>query len=237
MERVGPLLEVDYNDEEQARVNLRDEVEGTDDHSSAGPLVLQGPRQEDANQTFVGKGREGPLLEQDEGEHLVAGDNPGENDREGGGARDSSTGPLLLPSKGPTMDDDRHTLVPYDRGGQGEEVPDPSTLLLGGEGGIPVTKDVGNTDGGSLYDTASNVLRLREDRGECEVRRGMCVKHGRRATKITTNKRVWTKVKKTGLFKYCTRKMSVWRCDVNTPTLVGTMGPGESAGADCQTGS
>ena len=81
------------------------------------------------------------------------------------------------------------------------------------------------------------MLRLREDRGECEVRRGMCVKHGRRATKITTNKRVWTKVKKTGLFKYCTRKMSVCRCDVNTPTLVGTMGPGESAGADCQTGS
>ena len=100
-----------------------------------------------------------------------------------------------------------------------------------------MTKDVRNTDGGSLYDTASNVLRLREDRGECEVRRGMCMKHGRKATKITRNKKVWTKMKKTGLFQYCTRKMSVWRCDVNTPTLVGTMGPGESAGAVCQTGS
>ena len=98
------------------------------------------------------------------------------------------------------------------------------------------TKVMSNDDGGSLYDTASNVLRLREDRGECEVRRGWCVKHGRKATKITRNKKVWTKMKKTGLFQYCTRRMSVWRCDSSTPTYVGTMGQKEGAGVTTGTG-
>ena len=42
---------------------------------------------------------------------------------------------------------------------------------------------------------------------------------------------------KTGLFGYCTRKISVWRCDGDMPTLVGTMGPREGAGVTTGTGS
>ena len=69
-------------------------------------------------------------------------------------------------------------------------------------------KDVSNADDASLYDTASTVLRLREDRGECVVKRGWCLKHDKKANKITQKKSVWTRMK-TGLYKYCTRKLSV----------------------------
>ena len=106
------------------------------------------------------------------------------------------------------------------------------------EGG---TKDVVRTygvlqSGGSdLFDTAATVMMLREDRGDCNVRRGWCLRHNAVAKKITTNKQVWTKVKKTGLYKYCSRKLSVWRCVGDMATLVPTMGPRDGAGGNGQT--
>ena len=56
-----------------------------------------------------------------------------------------------------------------------------------GEGEV-VTKDVSNTDEVALYDTAST------DVGDCEVRRGWCVVHDKKANKITRNKKFWTKM-------------------------------------------
>ena len=38
-----------------------------------------------------------------------------------------------------------------------------------------------NGDDRALYDTATNVVRLREDRGDCVVRRGWCQEHDRMA--------------------------------------------------------
>ena len=78
-------------------------------------------------------------------------------------------------------------------------------------------------------------MMLREDRGDCNVRRGWCLRHNAVAKKITTNKQVWTKVKKTGLYKYCSRKLSVWRCVGDMATLVPTMGPRDGAGGNGQT--
>ena len=228
----GPLLECTVKEGEHTVTDLETELEGTDSYSGTGPLILQGPRQKIATQTLLGVDCEGPLLEpmQNEGEHTVTGR---ENDRGRGRAEYLRTGPLLehLPGEGPMLelDGEGHTLEPDDRGGQSPKEPNPGTLRL--DEGEAATKDLGNNDdGGSLYDTASTVLRLREDRGECEVRRGWCEKHDRKANKITSKKKVWTKMRKTGLFQYCTRKMSVWRCDSSTPTLVGTMGQRDGAG-------
>lgn len=112
---------------------------------------------------------------------------------------------------------------------------EPGTFELGDGREKDVSTNTDNTNTASLYDTASTVLRLREDRGECVVRRGWCEKHSMKANKITQKKSVWTKMK-TGLYKYCTRKLSVWRCDVSTPTLVGTMRPREGAGVSTGAG-
>ena len=92
------------------------------------------------------------------------------------------------------------------------------------------TKDVGRTNTvDNLYDTAATVQMLREDRGLCSVRRGWCREHNALAKKITSIKKVWTKNKKTGLFSYCSRRMSVWRCDENMGTLPRTMEPRDGA--------
>ena len=99
------------------------------------------------------------------------------------------------------------------------------------------TKDVIRTNNeDNLYDTAATVQILREDRGSCSVRRGWCREHNSLAKKITSTKKVWTKNKRTGLFSYCSRKMSVWRCDENMGTLPRTMGPRDGAGEAWATG-
>ena len=98
------------------------------------------------------------------------------------------------------------------------------------------TKDVVMNNEDSLYDTAATVRMLREDRGTCKVRRGWCVEHEALAKKITSTKKVWTQNKKTGLYRYCSRKMSVWRCDGNMGILLGTMEPRDGAGGTGATG-
>ena len=98
------------------------------------------------------------------------------------------------------------------------------------------TKDVVMNNEDSLYDTAATVRMLREDRGTCKVRRGWCVEHEALAKKITSKKQVWTQNKKTGLYRYCSRKMSVWRCDGNMGILLGTMEPRDGAGGTGATG-
>ena len=89
--------------------------------------------------------------------------------------------------------------------------------------------DLGNMDQ-LLYNTASNIVRLREAKGECEVKRGYCKTHGVKAIRHTRSERIWTKVKKTGLFGWRTRKLSVLRCPDSTATLVETMGSTDGAG-------
>ena len=93
------------------------------------------------------------------------------------------------------------------------------------------TKDMStNNNEDNLYDTAATIRMLREDRGTCNVRRGWCNEHKALARKITSIKKVWTKSKKTGLYSYCSRRMSVWRCNVNMGILPGTMEPRDGAG-------
>ena len=46
----------------------------------------------------------------------------------------------------------------------------------------------------------------------------------------TRSERVWTRVKKTGLFGWRTKKLSVLRCPDNMATYVGTMTSRDGAG-------
>ena len=71
-----------------------------------------------------------------------------------------------------------------------------------------------------LYNTASNIMRLREAQGECEILRGYCKVHRVKAVRNTRSERIWTRVKKTGLFGWRTRKLSVLRCPNSVATLV-----------------
>ena len=154
----------------------------------------------------------------------------------GGPEYTSSTGPLLDPE-------------PDQQGGNNYvvmELGTKKTMELNQGGTIPSkngknhegggTKNMFNNDDTSLYDTAATVRMLREDRGTCTVRRGWCVEHNALAKKITSTKKVWTKVKKTGLYKYCNRKLSVWRCNVNMENLLGTMEPTDGAGSNGSAG-
>ena len=74
-----------------------------------------------------------------------------------------------------------------------------------------------------LYEGASNVATMREARKDCIVRKMHCIVHNQEARKYTTKTRVWTLIKKTGLYAYRTRKLSVMRCDGHMENLVGTM--------------
>ena len=207
-----------------------DDDDGTGSYSGTGPLPSSGPGQKSTTKAMGELEREGPLLEHlsKEGEQTGAALGLGLGDDEERAGGNTSTGPLEpLPTKGPLLEpvtsevkNTMNTMDPDDRGKGDRSV---------------ASKDVGNTDDASLLDTASTVLRLREDRGECVIKRGWCVKHDLKANKITQKKSVWTKTK-TGLYKYCTRKLSVWRCDESMPTYVGTMRPREGAGVTTGSG-
>ena len=73
-------------------------------------------------------------------------------------------------------------------------------------------------------------MRLREAQGECEVLRGYCKVHRVKAVRHTRSERVWTIVKKTGLFGWRTKKLIVLRCPDNMATYVGTMTSRDGAG-------
>ena len=47
----------------------------------------------------------------------------------------------------------------------------------------------------TLYDTVNNVNLLRNMRGNCVVRDGMCQEHGDKARRVTQSKEVWTRKK------------------------------------------
>ena len=83
----------------------------------------------------------------------------------------------------------------------------------------------------TLYDTANNVNLLRSMRGNCVVRDGMCQEHGDKARRVTQTKEVWTRNKRTGLYYYKRRKVSVVRCNGKMGTFVGQLdGAGVSTG-------
>ena len=94
-----------------------------------------------------------------------------------------------------------------------------STNIVRDEG---VPPDIEN-----LYDTAHNLSMIRDMRGDCIVRNKYCQEHGQIAKKVTHKKEVWTRNRKTGLYGYRNRKVSVWRCNRNMGTLVCTMGSGD----------
>ena len=77
---------------------------------------------------------------------------------------------------------------------------------------------------------AINIMRLREAQGECEVLRGYCKVHRVKAVRHTRSERVWTIVKKTGLFGWRTKKLIILRCPDNMTTYVGTMTSRDGAG-------
>ena len=94
------------------------------------------------------------------------------------------------------------------------------------------TVDEVGTDG--LYEAASNIRQIREASGECVVVRKWCNKHNQEATRRSWNKKVWARNKKTGLYKYVTRKMSVLCCAMNMGTLLGTMAQVDGAGVNIE---
>ena len=80
-----------------------------------------------------------------------------------------------------------------------------------------------NTVEDALYDTAWNVKTIRDLKGTCKVKKMYCVEHDLPATRTTRKEKVWTRIAKTGLYGYRTRKVSVVACSGHTKTLVPTM--------------
>ena len=91
-----------------------------------------------------------------------------------------------------------------------------------------------NTEDDTLYDTACNVKKIRDLKGTCRVKKMHCLEHDLPATRTTKKEKVWTRIAKTGLYGYRTRKVSVVACSRHTKTLVPTMekldGVGEPSG-------
>ena len=81
-----------------------------------------------------------------------------------------------------------------------------------------------------LYEAASNIVSLREARQDCIVRKMFCQVHNQEAKRYTSTKSVWTRNKKTGLYGYRSRKLSVVRCNGSMGISLGTMGMADGAG-------
>ena len=73
------------------------------------------------------------------------------------------------------------------------------------------------------YDTAMNVMTLRNSMGECKIIRGWCEEHNLKAIRTSKTEQVWTRNKKTGLYAYRNRKLSVLKCNGPMGTLPRTM--------------
>ena len=71
---------------------------------------------------------------------------------------------------------------------------------------------------------------MRSMKGDCLIRRGWCQEHGLKAVKSTTVSDVWTRNKKTGLYYYKKRRVSVLKCSGQRPTLVANMDQIDGAG-------
>ena len=208
-------------------------------YSSTSPLLDPGPSQEGSNQVWVEMERE-EIIQGGTTYHRKPVEEEIINNTDGGTERYSRAGPLLdqLLEHGPSIGGDNGIVVEgeqNDRGEQDQGGTKPCTITSSKGGGG--TKDVINGEVDNLYDTAATLMRLREDRGTCNVRKGWCQEHDLKARKVTNTKKVWTKMKRTGLYQYCSRKMSVWRCDVTMGTLVSTMRPRDGAGGKTVSGS
>ena len=88
---------------------------------------------------------------------------------------------------------------------------------------VSMNKDGGMMSNENLYDTAMNIVTLRNMRGECKIVRGWCKEHNIKATRTSKTERVWTWNKKTGLYAWKNRKLSVLRCTDPMGTLPRTM--------------
>ena len=96
--------------------------------------------------------------------------------------------------------------------------------------------NVDNTGDDALLDTAWNVKTIRDMKGRCVVKKMHCIVHDKIATRTTRKQKVWTRIPKTGLFGYRTRKVSVVACSGHTPTLVATMDRPVSGGDVTESG-
>ena len=76
---------------------------------------------------------------------------------------------------------------------------------------------------GNLYDTAMNIITLRKAREECRVIRGWCEEHNLKATRTSKTEQVWTRSKKTGLYAWKNRNLSVLKCNDPMGSLLRTM--------------
>ena len=76
----------------------------------------------------------------------------------------------------------------------------------------------------------NNQETICDARKDCIVKKIHCVVHDQEARRYTSAKSVWTKIKKTGLYAYRTRKLSVLRCEGQMKSYVETMARLGSAG-------
>ena len=149
------------------------------------------------------------------------GDGTDENSRSMGAAM--STSPLLTVGKdstGPLLNKEGESTRPILKTGV------QSSIL--GYCKPRVLENDDNSD--MMLDMASNVTTLRDLRGTCMIVSGKCQEHSLEAKRVTQNKMIWTRNKKTGLFGYKRRKVSVLRCTGHMATLVETMGERGSTG-------
>ena len=84
-------------------------------------------------------------------------------------------------------------------------------------------KSDGMMNNENLYETAMNVVTLRSMKGDCKIVRGWCKEHNIKATRTSKTERVWTWNKKTGLYAWKNRKLSVLKCNGPMGTLPRTM--------------
>ena len=209
-------------------------VEETANIRSTGPLLLDiGPDGKKNNHLGDKEGYQQEGRSQEGTPPLLGNTDQGKTGK-------SNDGRTLNVSTGPLLTDEHYQLVGNNDVGvehETEELTGNAQLGTTSTMEQVSTKDVFRTNNeDNLYDTAATIQMLHEDRGSCSVRRGWCREHNSLAKKITSKKKVWTKNKRTGLFSYCSRKMSVWRCDENMGTLPRTMEPRDGAGEAWATG-
>ena len=146
------------------------------------------------------------------------------------GNKDHST----LNNGGPTVgcNDIQLSMVTEDERGNSGTCP--LSTVDRGNTGLYEASNIDNDDvcNTGLYEAASNVRILREARQDCIVKKMWCTVHNQEARRYTSTKQVWTKIKKTGLYAYRARKVSVLRCDGHMGTYLGTMERLDGAGAD-----
>ena len=197
--------------------------QGLDCRVGTAPLPEQTNNEKEGNKKHIEKTGTGPLLVQSEGpkntprltnKRLARNVPPEENVRKNeGGNIDGGTAPLSVPKE---TDEQENLGVGNKTEGAGplskrrtsQEQDDTRKV---DSGTCPLQTNEGEHEG--LYEAASNVLVLREERADCVVRKMWCTTHNQEAKRISSKRSVWTRVSKTGLYGWRTRKVSVLRCE------------------------